>query len=875
MTATRRAAFLRFPELPRTIRRASAGLAGLALVGAVSLAQPEASPETDPQVPPAAPAAAPAPSEPAPPPEGNPSLSRVDVSVLASREIGRIALMDLRLRPAPSSGDYEIAASLLAIAQSFAPEDAELLRRRIEAAYAMGDEATVVSLSRRLLQLDPADESAMLRVISANIARLQTIEARLEAYRRLVGPEGASLPAPVRSRLAVDAALLLRERGQAEGFAELVSAAVQLDSTNKTAATLALNFFVERRPDDLIGRLELMRNLLYADPLDPKAHIELYRMAAEAGAYNAAASYQPSAMLILRDAGVTDLSAFEEDGLALIWRLRGPEVVVERLNAELVGLKEQAGAIIRAREAAGLPTGEQTTPEDTRLPFSRELFRLLAAEAAGDRATIEASGADYSETTQEALRDLTEAVQNETDRARSAEISRRALAQLTERFAFQSLVRYRVNELEAGLRSLQQVDLPPAATEVLRGFLLLAQGQPAEAAAVFDANPGGLPTLRPFGVIQAYLEAGRLEEAAELAGRLERSQPLTVFGSWAWSKRRDALGGEVPVPEDIAFADRALATWPRWLNELFEGPRRFMHLEVRPLERSIDPLGSVRVRVELRNVSTVPMGLGTSSTINSKLLLTTSVDAGVGRLGDLGAPEVLHLDRRLRLLPRESIVAELDADPGVTGWIAQIAADETVRHRVRALQAFRIGEDALYEEGPFALSAQSDNLVRLRLPESRLTPDQLVVRAKDGPVSRLPWVAAAVRSGLFALGEGLTLEARDAQRVAEALAERYPSLPREVRAALLSILPHSTQFEAMRAFDEAALRETDPPLRALALATRADSVEHPALGAAASEGGPALARFALLLAERLRNGGETYATVGPDPETLRGGAALR
>lgn len=157
---------------------------------------------------------------------------------LVAREIVRTALIDLRSQQMPGPGDYAVASAMLEIARSLTPDDTNLLRRLIESERAAGNETRVMQHTRELVRLDPSDTVAQLRLLSWNASQKQTVEERLAVYERYLGPEGQkaiSDPA-VRSRLALDAALLQRELGNEKDFVRLLSLATSLDSSNKEAA---------------------------------------------------------------------------------------------------------------------------------------------------------------------------------------------------------------------------------------------------------------------------------------------------------------------------------------------------------------------------------------------------------------------------------------------------------------------------------------------------------------------------------------------------------------------------------------------------------------------------------------------------------------
>jgi hypothetical protein len=211
-------------------------------------------------------------------------------SATAAAGIANVAILDLsRIQPNPA--DYQLAADLLGIARSLAPDDEQLLRLTIEAAESAGDQDRVHALSRELFRIDPSDTVALLRIISARVAEHQSADARLGAYDRLLGEDGRKkLDPSIRSRLALDAALLLREQGDIEAFADRLALATSLDQTNKDAAALAVTFFTQR-VNDAVGRFELLENLLLADPFDPETHLAMARELAAGGAWEGASRF--------------------------------------------------------------------------------------------------------------------------------------------------------------------------------------------------------------------------------------------------------------------------------------------------------------------------------------------------------------------------------------------------------------------------------------------------------------------------------------------------------------------------------------------------------------------------------------------------------
>jgi tetratricopeptide (TPR) repeat protein len=235
----------------------------------------------------------------------------------------RVASVDLRVNPSPGIDDYRLALQVLRQAAALDPKNQDILRLAIDAADQAGDAGAAEGLTRELLKIAPDDEPAQLRLISANISRLQSVTARLAAYDNLLGPRGQSLPVAVRSRLAMDAALLHRERGEIEAFASRLSMAASLDSTNREAASLAYTFFAQRSRD-ASGRLELLVNLLRADPLDPRTHATLARELLEVGAAEPAVRFYANARMLSERRLETVDTALRQEALIALWRSKGP-----------------------------------------------------------------------------------------------------------------------------------------------------------------------------------------------------------------------------------------------------------------------------------------------------------------------------------------------------------------------------------------------------------------------------------------------------------------------------------------------------------------------------------------------------------------------
>ncbi|MDP1660630.1 MAG: hypothetical protein Q8L55_01835, partial [Phycisphaerales bacterium] len=269
---------------------------------------------------------------------------------IAAQQLARAALMDFRALPKQDAGpaDARYMATLLRDAVSLDESNAFILRFAIDAAAQAGDQQAVLALTRALVGIEPDDTSTQLQLIRARVGLAQNAEERLALLENFLGPRGEQIDPSVRSRLAVDAALLQKETGDARGFVESLTAATTLDGSNTGAAALALDFY-SSRVKDAQGRFELLANTLLASPLDAGMHGTLARELAIAGATDQAIRFYDNAFA-LRRRQVGPRSSVENeadarqrvDYLVQVWRSRGPEAVVKQLSDAVDGPRRVA-----------------------------------------------------------------------------------------------------------------------------------------------------------------------------------------------------------------------------------------------------------------------------------------------------------------------------------------------------------------------------------------------------------------------------------------------------------------------------------------------------------------------------------------------------
>ncbi|MBL8990135.1 MAG: hypothetical protein JNJ48_01000 [Phycisphaerae bacterium] len=782
--------------------------------------------------------------------------------------LARVALVDLRAISTPGAADYRVCDRVLAAALRLTPDDEDLVRLAIDAATQGGDRERLIALTRDLLRLRPDDTVAQLRLISAQIDRAQDVRARLALYDNFLGPRGESLDASIRSRLALDAALLLRENGDADGFVDRLRLAVRLDPTNKDSAALAYSFF-SQRVDDPQARVETLIALMNADPTDPAYHETLARELAQGGAHAASLRFY-------RNAGkISDLLQRRLDvdviagRMTQQWLVEGAEGVLSEVNTSLNRQRTAAEAARKRAEELGIPLRNLPDPATMRIALEAELVRLMAASASGDGETEAASLADMAGSVgalRDQLADPSKRPQGATEERIRADLAFWDRELLGARLLTGKQTEEAVKQFEELAKNGAIEDEP-----ALRALLLLRQGKAEEAEAA-------LKPLVDVSVL-ARIGLGLVAEAkpdapgaAKVYADAWRSAPGGLLGAWARTKAA-ALGGDIKPAESAARLEAMASGVPAWIDEMAVNPRRFEVLSAATQAGELRPGEKALITVRLRNTSPIALGVGPDRTINSRFLVAPSVSAPGVDVGAIAAPEVVNLDRRLRLMPREEMVVTVWAEPGYGGWALEQVSNVPMRVRWRLEQGFRVDSMGASRASGLGLSTETPGVVRHGPAGAEGTLDSIIAAVESASSDDLVGAVAAVR--LRALGAVSGLQAKltpdEFARLGAALLARYQREGAVGRMLMLTGLPTGRREPGMLVFDRAIrpVQETDADVLLAKIITRADEPDSPILDAGIASSDATVKSVAEAVRERLKAGVRGYARL--NTLTLSGG----
>lgn len=779
----------------------------------------------------------------------------------AAERLARTAILVLRLNPDPTERDFRIAALTLNLARRLTPDDTELLRHEIVAWISAGDQARVLQATKRLVELDPLDTVAQLRIISMQLSAIQEAEKRLDAYTRLLGPRGATLDDSIRSRLALDAALLSRERGDDDGFRERMTQAAQLDSSNKEAAVLAATYFLERS-DDPLGRVEMLANVVLADPADPSANLNLARELRRHGAFMASQRFQSNAEQVFQRMGVQpDTSEFVE-ALVSQWQSGSTEVILEAIGRIEGIARENRRRTIAGLEAAGQPSGDPL--EEFRLPIEMETVRLAANIASGRQTGAEAS---LRSIVSEAIRTLQTMAEpppgapvptvEEQDEARERLAGDVLWARLW--------CGAETEQAEAALNALIETGVArEAAINRYKGWLALRKGDLAGA----DTLLTPLATVDPqarLGLAALAEARGDKRLAAKHYAYVASAQPEALLGAFARRRIETVLGESLAPTPTAAAIDAYAAKLPPWLSDMAQNPKSYMFLDVVPERQTASVIDGTHLLLTLRNVGRTPLAMGRDAAMPSRVLLTPAISfqRSGGRSADSQAPEVIELDRRLRLKPGEAIQTRVWAGQGSVGdFIDSVSPAFTLRWR--ATVGFVTDGQGRLGAGLGSITADAGLMSRPAVETLGLTPEKVrdaLFQSQGDTLLEAMFFARTIGALVLA-----NPKEEEGKAVLEGLlmgfAQRMAKMSEVERAMTIIVVTGILPRDMITEVDRAAGEDSSRFVRMAYLAERNPPPDHPAYDAALADPDADWSELARLLREEAA---ERAAAAAPAP----------
>ena len=384
----------------------------------------------------------------------------------------------------------------------------------------------------------------------------------------------------------------------------------------------------------------------------------------------------------------------------------------------------------------------------------------------------------------------------------------------------------------------------------------------------------------PLAEMALGLVAESTGDRAAAAGHYQRTAERvtgTLAGAWSAQRYTQLTGKPAPVLPESARLQAMADGVPPIFDQMVANPASFMSLFVDTPSREIAYSDRSMVRLRLLNRSPVPLAVGAERPLNTRILLSSEISVGGVRSFAEAVPEVIGIDRRLRLMPREEINVEIWADPGFAGWALMHRTGEFVVRRYRALQGFMLDRAGVPRGGPNCLEAES-SMPQTRNGLPRRTDEDWLASVGTARGEGFVETLMACRTRLASVGrdpKDSPMDATVASRMGEALLARYRREDRTGRLLILTNIPTGLQVAVLADLDR-GLRDTpepDPLVLLVKLVTRAVDDSDPGFAAAKGLSDPAIARAAAMVGACLKDDGvrgyselTTFDTPGTGPQ---------
>lgn len=701
----------------------------------------------------------------------------------------------LRSLESPLPSDYRRAALVMGIARRLAPDDAQLLRHEISAWDAADDEARALALTRELVRLDPADTVASLRAINASIDTLQDVDKRLAAYDRLLGPQGEGIDPSIRSRLALDAALLARDTGDDRGFAERLLMATTLDVTNKDAVALQASYYLDRT-SDAGERFDLLSDVVLADPLDAGAYLNLADECMRRGAFRGARRFLDITRALENARGVSSTVEGVEVYATVLWNAEGADAALKLIDAMRNDASTRELARRRQIELQGLDPGPaQPIVVHPRLERLAMLIHSTMGDPEKARTAFENVMLGYRRS-RDLASDQTLWPQGTTPEQMAESVREIDRGEVWTRV----LIGRELDQAEEGLLVLENADGADRPGErflaLCRGWLQFHSRQFDAARATLEPLAGEVDAAR-YGLALIDEAEGDRETALKNFARTALFFPESAFGAASRTRITQIRGRPLGTPPDGQTLETKAQVFAPWLEKMIQDPWSFMSIQAEHVRTSLGPLDRPELRVTVRNLSRMPLALGPSAPIDSSILLSPRLLVNAEEKLSVMRPEVLRLNQRLRLMPGETFRTTIWTNYGWIGALYELAIGQDVMLRWRLVQGFVARENGAFEPGPLCLTVQSDMIRRANL-DGDMPTDELVAWIASADGSALTEAVALAATRLVPAWkneeEDEAASARTQEDLARAVGVRFGTMNEWQRTLALCRLADATFF---------------------------------------------------------------------------------
>ncbi len=585
---------------------------------------------------------------------GSPVFAQTDPDAPETALAARMAEMaqNTLRRPRVTDATWRSAVDLFHAAARLQPTEPRYQRLLLDAQLRVGDTAAAIDTARALLALEPANQVAQVQLIDLYLSRMQTADASVAYLRDLLGKP--SIPAEVRSQVAVRLANLLLEQSQPDAARDLLSQALRLNPLNPQGLQLRYRTI---HGNGALERVSVLLDMLKSNPAQPAVMAELADELAGVGLIQPALNWYAQTLNWSPKLG-RQVSQPTAANYAAELFLSDQGATAAGLVAQMLQLDPtdpDAWMLQLAMEKADAAPDFPQTLEKARVALTARLGQVIQPT------TQPASAPAPAPTTTAPALDLAKQIQRvrESNQPDVAAAYRSALTDMAWLELYFAQKPDAAAKYVDALRTLSPEDSVSVAR--LEGWSFLLQGK-AEAAhtklsAVADRDP-----LAALGMLRLDAADPALKDKVASQGRkLLSDNPSTLVAALIYGDLRDQGVKIVPSSQADAIQER-LHVFPMSWMRILEAPETFYAIRCTPLHVA-HPYGEpMLAKVSIINLTDNPLTIGDDGILHPDLW----IDANLRGMAQQQMPGVAfdRLAKVLVLQPRQQVSQVVRIDQG-------------------------------------------------------------------------------------------------------------------------------------------------------------------------------------------------------------------
>lgn len=751
-------------------------------------------------------------------------------AVFADTLVG-MAMMSIAGTANPRDDQWTRARILLDNALEQNPNDPELWQIRREMAKRLNEPEVAGQALLRYCALVPEDDAAQLDLILEHAQTKQTVDDRLAQVERFLEGAGTErFSAPLRSRLATYAAAQLRETADQARYIKRLKQALELDPSNADAAKLFLEWMVNRKASPTEQGVAMMA-IVKAAPVDSQMRWSLANLLLSVGAYShAAEQFSSSAAVATGREDIPDaVTHYTPWALSLLAAGKFDEAtnLMDELEQGFIHAAKQQEEK-RAKDAKDREEKEKSEPDTPDASTPAETAATPEDERIEPRLPLDLEFCNYAIRDRNNQKDRAEGSYNRLRTILSEGAQKGDVVHLAGLAWISVLANRDLDTVEATLARVPESAQDQ--TRRVRGWLELRSGNTARAREL-------LTPLASSDAFAAYGMALTVPVETQRADRVKLlQQTIHAFPkslAAALAARDMATLGERPAP--VASAIPLVKAMDGWSSSL-RSPNFFKYPWT-SLSVTVDPdfygyIEPIYATVTLRNMTDLPLAMGEGGAVSSQLIIVAAPHRAGEALKEL-PPVVVNMRRRLRIEPRQSIVAKVRIDRSGLSSVLEGSPTETISFNLTSMLDPTPSPRGGMVPGPLGAVTTTPMILRSGMPLTNPNVDTWVrwIGPSGDPVDRLRGLAIL---SLTATRLGDSDQAKAAsKRMADALLNAYEGLDDVGKAWTLSYLPTDPDgVSFFKPIHESAQRSTSRLVQLVYLSLHVQQADSPVLTAA-------------------------------------------